>query len=316
VKKDLKISVQTGGWYDAMFNNGGKEDEAIAYIKNCGFDSLDFNIDQMLPGKEIRSGELTEFFSKSVDELLSFYQPLKKACEKYDVTIDQMHAPFPLYVADKDDVNDYLIMSIEKCCAVCEYLGCKALIAHPYTCPDKEKEKEINLSMYRRMIPVARKYGVIICLENMFTSENGHIIEGSCSTADETVWYIDKLNEEAGEEIFGYCLDVGHATLLGRNIPNYIKTLGKRLTTLHIHDNDSKCDLHMVPYTQSIGYTRQPTTNWDNFCNALKEINYQGTLNFETFAALTVMPPELREPMLKFISATGEYFRNKILENC
>ena len=302
-----KVGVQSGPWY-----SDNDPDGSIAFIKSCGFETIDFNIDTKLPGDKIKNGELTAFFSQTVEELCEFYRPLKDALSKYDVTISQMHAPFPLFIKDNEEVNDYMIMVVEKICAVCQYLGCPAVVVHPITRSTKDKEIETNLTMYRKMIPGAKKYGVKLCLENLFGTFKGRIIEGACSEVTEACWYIDTLNEEAGEEIFGFCLDVGHANLLGRNIYQYITKLGKRLTILHIHDNNGQSDLHMMPYTYTSNWGKDLICNWDAFIDALHDIGYEGTLCFETFRVLGAFPKELWPEALKLISATGRHFARRI----
>ena len=308
----LKVCVQTAGWYRIMDNDRNYVDKCVKFIKECGFDGVDFNMDHALPGSKIKSGELTDFFDKSTEEIFEFFTPFKEACEKHGISVAQMHAPFPAYVEDNDEVNDYLITVMEKSFAVAHFLNCKAVVVHPASLDDKEKEKQVNLERYRRLIPAAKKYGVIICLENMFRRARGQTIEGSCSNVEEAVWYIDKLNEEAGEKVFGYCLDIGHATLVKRDLYHFIKTLGDRLTALHIHDNNGDNDLHLAPYTQRNWKFDCTTTDWDAFTKALKEIGYEGNLSFETYAALALIPEQLHEPMLKFIAATGKYFREQI----
>ena len=310
-----RIGVQSARWFSLDDPDG-----SIRFIRECGFNTIDFNIDNMLPGSKISSGELTEFFDKSVAELCDFYTPLKEALEKHDVTVAQMHAPFPLWVKenpkkpllDPEKVNEYMIMVVGKICAVCDFLGCPAVVVHPITRSTKEKEIATNLEMYRRMMPAAKKYGVKLCLENLFGSFNGRSIEGACSAVEEACWYIDTLNEEAGEELFGFCLDVGHATLMGRNLYQYITRLGKRLTILHIHDNDGKSDLHMMPYTYTHNWGQYLVTDWDGFVRGLKDIGYEGDLCFETFRVLGAFPRDLWREALGLISATGRYFVKNI----
>ncbi len=303
----LKIGVQSAPWFSIHDPDG-----SIRFIKECGFECIDFNIDTNLPGDKIRTGELTEFFDQSVEELCEYYRPLKEALEKYDVTISQMHAPFPLFVKDMEHVNEYLITVVEKICGVCAYVGCPALVVHPVGRSTKEKEIETNLNMYRAMIPGAKKYGVKLCLENLFGSFKGRVIEGPCADVNEACWYLDKLNEEAGEDIFGFCLDVGHANLLGRNLYNYITALGKRLTILHIHDNDSNGDLHMMPYTYTKNWGKDQICDWEGFINGLKESGYEGELSFETFRVLGAFPRDIWPEALKLISATGRYWVKRI----
>lgn len=300
----LEICVQSGNWF--------KEEDpeaSLRFIRECGFDCIDYNIDQFLPGSAINKGELTTFFDQSIEELLTYYATLKKAAEENHIKITQMHAPFPLYVSDKEDVNEYLLMVVDKCCAICQYLGCTALVVHPFSHADKEREKEINMQMYRKMIPSGKRYGVTLCLENMFTVYRGHITEGACADVAEVCWYIDTLNAEAGEEVFGYCFDVGHANLLGRNMCAFVKGLGKRLTILHIHDNDGSSDAHLIPYTQKVS----GGVNWDGFIEGLIDIGYQGTLSFETFNGIDRLPEEVRVEGLKLVSAIGRSFQKRIL---
>ena len=112
----LKIGVQSAGWYKGNDPLGSFE-----YIKSCGFESVDFNIDGYLNGwKMAKDGVFPTIFDKSVEEVLEFFTPLKEASEKTGVTIGQMHAPFAVWFKDKEEVNDYIFMALDKCFAVCE----------------------------------------------------------------------------------------------------------------------------------------------------------------------------------------------------
>ena len=53
---------------------------------------------------------------------------------------------------------------------------------------------------------------------------------------------IDRYNSIAGKECFGLCLDMGHLNLLNLDMSWYIPILGKRITALHVHDNDGMVD--------------------------------------------------------------------------
>ncbi|MBO5269191.1 MAG: sugar phosphate isomerase/epimerase, partial [Clostridia bacterium] len=169
-----------------------------------------------------------------------------------------------------------------------------------------------NMNMYRSFMPGAKKYKVKICLENLFGNYKGRIIEGACTEVSEACAYIDALNAEAGEDVFGLCLDIGHATLMRRNLYQYIKALGPRLTCLHIHDNDGQDDLHMMPFTYTHTWGKNLVSDWDGFINGLRDINYQGDLCFETFRVLESFPRDLWDYAFRLISATGRYFVKRI----
>lgn len=312
----MKISIQTGGWMPRLFDEDF--DKALAFIKEMGFESLDFNIDSKLPNGA--NGELCGFFDQSVEEMYAYYAPLKEAVEKHGIAIDQLHAPFPMGKVGADTAvypaeHDYAVMAAEKSIAVAQYLGCRAVVVHPMCLlENKVREWEMNLAMYRRLIPAAKKYGVVVCLENLFMRRNGHTLAGCCSDVYEACRYIDTLNEEAGQVCFGFCYDIGHAMLAGRWVANDLRTLGKRLTALHIHTNDAFEDLHQIPYTLKDRSGKGIVADWDGFIAALREIGYEGTLNFETYASLNGVPDELVPDMLTLTAAVGRYFVKKITQ--
>lgn len=306
--KKLAVGIESAVWYDP-----GKPEESIRFIKECGFEAVDFDFDRPFRSTFDRE-KLTSFYDMSPEELFDYYKPLKTAAMENGISFLQTHGICWMHSYQRDDINDYIIKITEKHIAACEYLGCRAIVIHPWTGSDlrKEEEREINLNTYRRLIPAAKKHGVTICLENLFINYDLDCYEGGCSYVDEVCWYIDTLNAEAGEDIFGFCLDVGHAVLTGANLYQYITTLGKRLTILHIHDNDGNNDSHMIPFTQMDRRGKRLRIDWEKFIRGLKEIEYEGPISFETFRGLEVLPEELRKDGLQFISAIGRYLRKRL----
>ncbi|MBQ7901366.1 MAG: hypothetical protein IJ365_05320, partial [Clostridia bacterium] len=106
----LKVSVQTGDWYDELFGAEQNPDGAFEFIKSLGFEALDYNLDHTMP--KLGSGELGNFFDADVEEIIEYYRPVKEAANKHGIAIGQAHAPFPCHFDGKDEVNDYIIMAI------------------------------------------------------------------------------------------------------------------------------------------------------------------------------------------------------------
>jgi len=304
----LRIGTQSDNWYSDLDPDG-----SIAYIKECGFTAVDFNMNAY-----IRVGELekvnppySSFYDKSVEELYEYFTPLKEACERHDIVIAQLHAPFPTWLNGKTELNDYLVMVLEKCCAVCAFLGSPGLVVHPVHGAG-DAELESNLWLYRKLIPSAKRYGVKILLENIFARFNGRFKQGRLSDPHTACKYFDMLNEEAGFDAFGFCFDVGHAIITSQDVPAFIRTLGHRLTNLHIHDNNGLDDLHLLPYT-CITTGANLVCDWDGVVQALKDINYRGALCFETFKSLRIAPRAVWTEILKLNSAIGRYWSEVIL---
>ena len=117
---------------------------------------------------------------------------------------------------------------------------------------------------------------------------------------------LDKLNEIAGEELFGFCFDVGHVNVTRGNMYHAIVTMGKRIKVLHVHDNMGVTDQHFGPYMGNV--------NWEDFIRGMRDIGYEGDLSFETFRVLFVFPKELAKSCVKLLADTGRYLIRRIEE--
>ena len=301
----ITVGTQSAYWFSWK-----EPDESLRRAKSWGFGAVDFG----MPGVPVNNEAPTSYYDKPLEEILETMRTFKAAADKNGIVYSQCHAPFPLWVKGCDNFNAYMVTVMEKICAAAHELGCPAIVAHPISRTLREVEIETNLAMYRSFMPFAKKYGVKICLENMFSGAGGRLSEASCADADETVFYIDKLNEEAGADLFGYCFDIGHANLMKRNMREFINRLGKeRLTCLHIHDNDGQDDLHLAPYTQvRLRSKCNWSTDWEGVIEGLRDIGYDGALAFETFRVTELTPRELWPASLTYIASVGHYFKSRI----
>ena len=303
----FKISVQTGG-AEELFGIDG----AYRVISEAGFDAVDVNLDHLLSGGDIRDGRHVPVFDAEGDDCLAYFKPWKDAAEKYGIDNYQAHAPFPCYVAEPSNgYNDYLLNVLKKTIAGCEYIGCKRLIVHPFFLSydkqlEPQEEWDLNIQRYSELIPCAKKHGVTICLENMFTNFRGKRYSAICSDITLACKYIDTLNEIAGERLFAFCLDTGHLLLMGLDVKNAMVQLGDRIECFHVHDNNGAEDQHMPPYTGKL--------DWDRFVEGLKAIGFNKTLSFETYNILTFIDPDLSLSILRFIADCGRRFASRAAE--
>jgi sugar phosphate isomerase/epimerase len=77
-----------------------------------------------------------------------------------------------------------------------------------------------------------------------------------------------------------------------------------------MHENDTKDDLHQMPYT--FGRNAEDGLDWKRFAQALKEIQFDGTLSFETYPCMHSFPDSVRETILETIHAIGMDLKNQI----
>lgn len=300
----MKLSVQTAPILEQFGIDKGFE-----MIRDAGFEAVDWNIDVWLPYADIIHGVHTGVFSRSDEEILAACRPYKEAAQRCGLSFTQAHAPFPNRVVGDDESTAFVLRAVQKTIMCCGEMGCKNLIVHPAHNRDVQSislqdEWDFNIRMYTALIPDLKKYGVTCCLENMFWGWRGKIMQSACDTPYEAVRYIDTLNEIAGERLFGFCLDIGHAMLVGQDVYAFVMELGDRLQALHVHDNNGLEDQHRFPY--------MGITDWNRFCQALKDVGYRGDLSFETCHSMEEFDNALAPEMLSLLSATGRLFRSRI----
>ncbi len=308
----MKICVQSG---TIVFDHG--YEKGYELFREAGFEAIDWNIDVDWNSKAIRAGDTTKecIFDRPIEEVIEHYAAEVEILKKNGLVLSQAHAPFPAYVVGKPEVLDYAIEVYKQCIRLCSHYECRNLVIHGISLTPADSINTpadidaLNMKLYSSLIPTLLEVGnVTVCLENLFSGKGRHFMEGTCSDPHKAVEYIDALNEMAGKEVFGFCLDTGHINLLQKDMRTYIPVLGKRIKALHIHDNDGLSDAHLAPYTGTI--------DWKAFYTALREIGYEGDLDFETFAQTRKerMDAEIVPLYLKMIAECGKHFRNKIQE--
>lgn len=292
--------------------------EGFEMLKRAGFNCCDFSLNGYLKNTDIYQDKLNRFFDQSVMELIEFFRPHKEAAEIVGIEINQMHMPYPIYVPKGDsELNNYLWNQVAlKSMEICRFLECKNIVIHGFKLAkylgSEELEWQETAKFIDSIAPMAKEYGITICIENLYDGIGGHLVEGPCCDARKAAERIDRINERYGAEVLGFCFDTGHANLVGLDMEQFITTLGHRLKVLHIHDNDGIGDLHQIPFTFTKTRENQPSTDWDGFIRGLKAIDFKGVLSFETAPVLTAFPEAMKEDVLGFIARIGEHFRGMI----
>lgn len=307
----LQVGVQTKN----VINDANPK-EGFTLLKQAGFSCADFSLNGYLLNSSLYQSEVNTFFDKSVQELEHFFTPHKQGAIEAGITINQMHMPYPNYVPKaSQELNDYLKHTVApKSMSICAYFGCPYIVIHgfklAYFLGSEEEEWRRTEAFLDYLAPMAKEMGITMCIENLYDSLSGHLVEGPCCNAKKAARRIDQMNDRYHVQVLGFCFDTGHANLVGIDFQNFITTLDHRLKVLHIHDNDGISDLHQIPFTFTKTRENLPSTDWDGFLKGLKAINYSGTLSFETAPVLTSFPKEMKPQALSFIAQIGNYFSN------
>lgn len=270
------------------------EKEAVKVLCKSGFDGIDYSMFEM---------NADEDYILNKPEYLSHVRELKGIAESYGVTFEQSHAPFPSHRPNDTKYNSTIIDKIKRAIEITAQLGAKVCVVHPVALG--EGQREFNMNLYEGLLPTAKQYGVKIALENMWGVVNlggvRRIVHNVCSCPEDFNSYLDAL---PGEYFTG-CLDLGHCGLVGEDTADMIRKMGgKRITALHIHDNDFVDDTHTIPYLMNM--------NWDSIFEALGEINYSGNFTYEADNFMRKFPDETLPACSKFMCEIGRYMMSEI----
>ena len=193
---------------------------------------------------------------------LAYAKKLKQIGEDNGIFCNQSHAPFPVSCKTiRDELKRSLELSAE--------VGAKICVVHP----DNWSSATENAEIYFELLPFAKSLGVKIATENMWNwnYEKDYAAAAACSHHDDFLAHVNAVNDD----YLVACVDIGHAEMKGLETTavQMIKTLGKHVQAVHIHDNDRWHDSHQLPYTMQIDFAP--------IIKALKEIDYKGDITME-----------------------------------
>ena len=302
-----RVGVQTKGIADENHIESG-----LSLIAEAGFDCVDINLDAFLPNDALYGGRANPFFDAPLSELEKFFERYRKGMERAGLFASQTHAPYPVMVWGREKQNQYMRdQVIPKSLHISAFLGAPFVVIHPWKLQYKTSLADEfceNRSYFASLIPLAKRYRLIICLENLYEGFGNRLTEGVCADIRSSVRLIEELNDLAGQECFGFCLDTGHLNIVRRDPEEAIGLLGKHLKILHLHDNDGWGDLHQFPFSFCTGEGSNRGADWKGVLKGLASTGYQGILNFETSPCLRSFPEALMPDVLRAVERTGRYF--------
>lgn len=264
-------------------------------MQELGYYGIDFQ--EFVPGDN-------KLFDMNEEELKQYLLPIKNEANKYGLVIHQLHSYWICPPAEdrNEDTLFGQLYKYEKAIIGASILECPYVVVHarlPYlgvSEEDTEKTIEINVKFLKKLMPIAHKYNVTLCLENLpFASF------GSCSI-DSTIKIVDLVNDNH----LGICLDTGHANCFKDDIYQDAIKIGKRLKALHIHDNIKVLcmDLHYMPLTGDL--------DWKGLMKGLKEIGFDGVFSSECNQEFKNMPFELQVEYQRMVAKVMDYVANKL----
>ncbi|MBQ5676433.1 MAG: sugar phosphate isomerase/epimerase, partial [Lachnospiraceae bacterium] len=255
--------------------------------------------------------EGAEIVLKLLDDTNGFIE----GCHKEKVGTSVAYAPHLKCDTKRIDLDEVLLKCAMQNISVCKEAGCQYIIIEPLSVGiSNEMEWRKNQKFYLDLAEAAKEKNIMILLKNQCKNMNGHLVRGVCSDGQEAARWVDCLNQEAGADVFGFCVDVGVCNLCGQDMQEYISVLGDRIKAVILRDNDGMSDSFMLPFTSASYY--QSRTDWLSVIRGLRGIGFDGylILNFADTAA--VFSPILRPQLMQLAKSVADYFKWQIeIEN-
>lgn len=246
-------------------------DKVFALAKDAGFDGVELAIDLEGPVSLSSTKEDMEEIKKLADKHgISLYSVASGLYWKYN------------YTSDKEENREKAKEITRKQLELASYLGCTSILVVPGSCGiDFEPGSEVipyDVAYYRclealkELAPVAEKYKVQLCIENVWNKFLLSPLE------------MRDLIDKVGSDYVGSYFDVGNVLYCGYP-QHWIKILGSRIKKVHFKD-----------------YRREPgglncfvdllagNVDYIEVMKAFKEIGYDG------WATAEMLPPYAQFP--------------------
>jgi len=265
----MKLGMRSNTYY---FPGTKKVD--YARMKKHGYDCADF---QALTGGE------GSFLNLPEEEMIEALKLERKAAEENGIEFSQVHGVWPTDDTTAEKRAETM-ERMKKAVRGTAVLDGKYLVVHPQMPygwgpeADADEAERINEEFFRELCAYAEGYNVGICIENMPMKE--HRLSRTCNM----IAFVRRLNLPN----LTMCLDTGHCNVYKDDCGEMVRLIGDKLTTLHVHDNTSRADEHLWPYSGSI--------DWQSFKQALFDIGFEGCMSIEADVSKNY-PASIREDM-------------------
>ncbi|MBR6801213.1 MAG: sugar phosphate isomerase/epimerase [Eubacteriaceae bacterium] len=217
-------------------------EEKLKMIKDVGFETI------------------CTWWGNDFDETDGDYRTHSELAQKHGLYLEHSHIPYygcdNLWL-DNLDGQEILKMHLEAVRAAGE--SCvPTLVMHPHDRVQVGgKRFELFSDRLYKIIDACDKYGVRLAVENL--------------SDDEIIRRVQAMVYDI--PFVGMCFDAGHNNVVKKGDMSLLDDYSGKLFALHIHDNDTAKDAHLIPYEGNI--------NWKDFLEKVNKSPFEGSLMLE-----------------------------------
>lgn len=285
--KDLKVSSSLQLHYHSKENFAEYVKAGLEFHKNMGFKFA--NLDLLHPIFE------DDGWQPAIENI-------RDAARAAEVDIRIAHLPFAGGSVQKNE--EFLAKLHDKICRCAEaatILGVDYAVMHPVvpTLPmrsfSKSEQRDLVLQNLSPIVEYTNKIGLNVVIENMLVAPHFVASHRYCQDPVDLCDIADTLG-------IGVCWDFGHANISGVKQSEGLDYVGKRLKVIHVNDNHSFEDEHLMPFMGNI--------DWKDAMHGLALAEFEGLFNYEV--ATGRWPAEVREITASYMLTVAELLKSYI----
>lgn len=287
----MKLSMENSGLRDRF-----GDERAIRMICEAGFDGIDYSYYWL--SEKMRAKVLGENY-------VQYAKDIKKLLDELDMKAVQAHAPFELKNTMPFHMGNVYYKEIVRSMESAAIMGVENIVVHAITPENRADFLEYNYRFYKSLEPYCARFGIHIAIENLFVGkfdrEKMSYSRDCFGRADDLIKILDMLDSKW----FVICVDVGHANVTGNEAGAFIRNFNNRqLRALHIHDNDSTYDAHLLPCFGNI--------DWESVTGALADIDYRADFTLEIISYIKAFGDDTVKDALTLAEKVGRSLIQKI----
>lgn len=219
------------------------------------------------------------FYGKDVVDFdySDFLSHIDRLSKEYNLEVI-MHLPMYDLAIDSKMIKEAVLKEIKELCIYASQLNCSKVITHGGSMGNVSSnyltDEEFKAMRYSRQLlvadmlksicDIADPLGLTVMLENMFSD-----FLVNTSSKD-----LNTIKELTNRDNLKFNYDTGHGNLVKERPGDFIKSIQRDIGHSHFHDNDGRFDYH---HKAGAGCVR-----FKEILRALREIDYKGTIIFET----------------------------------
>ena len=244
-----------------------------------------------------------QMISKDPEYLWQFTEVFDRYIKLSQMNVSMVKAPHLKIDSKRSDLLELLYELINQSIQICSKVGSRILII-PFLFGSDD------LGKYQRIVEAAITNNVLLLFENKCKDYNGHFVRGEFSDPFEAKKLLDKINDLAGKNCCGLCLDIAVLNACGQDPYNYIMAMKQYIRAVRLRDSGSILLGSNIPF--GINQKGLCTTDWRGVFRGLRQIAYHGIMVMDVSDTIQAYPYILRDEILQLSAKTAGYIEWQI----